>query len=174
LQQGGLPVEIERLEGWERGAPDALAFPEYFDGIAFKRVIAYFIDALIILAIMGGVWIVFSILTAMSLGLLAPLLWPGLPLVPLLYHTLTIGADDSATYGMRLLGVTVRTWDGRKPGYLQAALNTMVFYASVGLTGWLILVVALFNDRRRTLHDFLCGTVVINAVPWTLSRVPEA
>jgi hypothetical protein len=124
LQQGGLPVEIERLEGWESGAPDALAFPEYFDGIAFKRVIAYFIDALIILAIMGGVWIVFSILTAMSLGLLAPLLWPGLPLVPLLYHTLTIGADDSATYGMRLLGVTVRTWDGRKPGYLQAALNT--------------------------------------------------
>jgi uncharacterized RDD family membrane protein YckC len=164
LQQGGLPVEIERLEGWESGAPDALAFPEYFDGIAFKRVIAYFIDALIILAIMGGVWIVFSILTAMSLGLLAPLL----------YHTLTIGADDSATYGMRLLGVTVRTWDGRKPGYLQAALNTVVFYASVGLTGWLILVVALFNDRRRTLHDFLCGTVVINAVPWTLSRVPEA
>lgn len=173
MQRGTVPVEFKRLEGWDAAAPDALAFPEYFDGIAVKRVLAYFIDAAIILAVMAGVWVVFALLTAMSFGLLAPVLWPGLPLVPLLYHTLTIGGEGSATFGMKLLGVTVRTWDGRKPGYFQAALNTIVFYLSVGVTGWLILVVALFNDRRRTLHDFMCGTVVINALPWSISRPPE-
>jgi uncharacterized RDD family membrane protein YckC len=38
---------------------------------------------------------------------------------------------------------------------------TVAFYVSVGVTGWLILLVALFNGRGRTLHDYLCGTVTI-------------
>ncbi len=29
------------------------------------------------------------------------------------------------------------------------------------LTAWLILLVALFTDRRRTLHDILAGTVMV-------------
>jgi uncharacterized RDD family membrane protein YckC len=31
------------------------------------------------------------------------------------------------------------------------------------VTTWLILVVALFSDRRRTVHDMLAGTVVVRS-----------
>jgi uncharacterized RDD family membrane protein YckC len=85
--------------------------------------------------------------------------------VPLAYHTWLIGGPSSATVGMQIMGVEVRTWDGRRPGYVQAALQTVVFYTSVALTSWLILLVALFNPRRRCLHDFLCGTIVIRSRP---------
>ena len=57
---------------------------------------------------------------------------------------------------------------------LQAALVTIVFYVSVALTGWLVLVVALFNNQRRTLHDYLCGTIVINDLRWTPAPAPHA
>jgi len=61
---------------------------------------------------------------------------------------------------MRLFDLQVSTWNGGKPGYLQALLQTAAFYVTVGLTSGLILIWALFNNRRRCLHDLLCGTVV--------------
>ena len=56
----------------------------------------------------------------------------------------------------------MRRIDGERPGYLQAALLTVVFYVSVAATSWLILLIALFNQRGCTLHDYLCGTLVVN------------
>ena len=58
------------------------------------------------------------------------------------------------------MGIQVRTLDGGHPGYPQAALQTLLFYATMALTG-LLLVVALFNDRRRCLHDWLSGTIIV-------------
>ena len=40
-----------------------------------------------------------------------------------------------------------------------------LFYLSVTVTSMLILLVALFNDRRHCAHDYLSGTVVINTDP---------
>jgi uncharacterized RDD family membrane protein YckC len=37
-----------------------------------------------------------------------------------------------------------------------------VFWITVSMITPLILVVCLFNERRRCLHDMLVGTVVIN------------
>jgi uncharacterized RDD family membrane protein YckC len=38
----------------------------------------------------------------------------------------------------------------------------VVFWISVSMITPLVLLVCLFNERRRCLHDFLVGTVVIN------------
>jgi uncharacterized RDD family membrane protein YckC len=62
---------------------------------------------------------------------------------------------------MMLLDLEVRAWDGRTPGYAQGLLMSAFFYLSIMTTTWLILVVALFNERRRCLHDFMAGTVVV-------------
>ena len=35
--------------------------------------------------------------------------------------------------------------------------------ATIVPTAWLVLLVALFNSQRRTLHDWLVGTVVVRA-----------
>ncbi len=38
----------------------------------------------------------------------------------------------------------------------------MVYWISISVLTPLVLLVGLFNARRRLLHDFLLGTVVIN------------
>ena len=88
---------------------------------------------------------------------------PAFPIVLLGYHTLLMGAGRSATLGMMLFNIEVRAWNGRRPTYAQAFLVTLVFYVSMTFTSGFILIVALFNDRRRLLHDLLCGTIVVNA-----------
>ena len=66
---------------------------------------------------------------------------------------------------MQVLGIEVRTLDGNRPSLLQAFAMTALFYVSITLTTLLILLIALFNDRRRCVHDILSGTVVVLSDP---------
>ena len=45
---------------------------------------------------------------------------------------------------------------------MLGAVHAIVFWITVSALTPLILLVCLFNDRRRCLHDILVGTVVIN------------
>ncbi len=133
-----------------------------FQGVARKRVFAFLIDVVILMVLGIALGTVGTVVGVLSFGLLfAPVALLSL-LLPLAYHSYLIGGPQSATFGMRAMGLEVRTWDNRRPGYLQAALQTMVFYVTVFSTNFLILLVVFFSDRRRTLHDILCGTVVLN------------
>lgn len=131
--------------------------PARFDGITWRRVVAYLIDALLLFGI--GVLLWLSVL--LSLGLLYPLALLAAPAIPLAYHTLQVAGVSAATIGMRMMGVTVRRLDGGRPELFQAFLQTALFYASVTVTGSLILLIALFNERGRCLHDWLSGTVTV-------------
>lgn len=137
---------------WPRGT---------FDGIITARALAYIADMLVLFVIVSAAIVVFGILGILTFGLL----WPGAALTPfitLAYFVLSLGGPRSATPGMRWQGIELRTWDGRRPGYLQAALQTILFYVSVGISWAVVLIVPFFNERRRGLHDFLCGTVVVH------------
>ena len=136
--------------------PDPLTHPELFDGVVISRIFAYLIDAAILLGVIGFMWL----LTLLTFGLLTPVATVLTPILPLAYHTLLIGGRDSATLGMRMMGNEVRTLTGERPDLPQAFLMTALFYATMALTG-LLLVVALFNERGRCLHDWLSGTVTI-------------
>ena len=46
--------------------------------------------------------------------------------------------------------------------FVLGAVHAVVFWVTVSAITPLVLVVCLFNARRRCLHDFLVGTVVIN------------
>jgi uncharacterized RDD family membrane protein YckC len=141
-------------------ASPGLADPSLYDGVLIRRVFGYLFD-LVALAVLAVVlWVTLGILGILSLGLLLPLQAVALSCLPVAYHTLFIGATG-ATPGMWLTGLQVRSFDGRAPDYLQAFIMTVVFYVSVSATAWLVLLVPLFNERRRTLHDFLSGTFVI-------------
>ena len=70
-------------------------------------------------------------------------------------------AAVSATPGMRWQGIELRTWDGRRPGYIQGALQTILFYVTTAAITPLVLLVPFFNERRRCLHDYFCGTVFV-------------
>ena len=151
--------------------PNPLSHPEYYDGVLWKRVIAYWIDVAMIALSMCVLTIPIMFLGALSLGALwAPMMFM-LALVPLLYHTMLIGGARSATIGMRIMGVKIRVRDGEDPDYVRAAALTLLFYVSMMLTSWLILLVPLFNREKRTLHDMVCNTIVVNNLP---SSNPES
>ncbi len=147
------------------GMPDPMTFPEVYEGILPRRVLAYFVDLICIGVIGVFVWIAFAVLWLMSFGLLGPVLWFLLALIPFAYHTLLLAGRRSATLGMRCFDLELRSVTGERPGLLQAAAQTALFYITIGLTCSLILLVALFNGRRRTLHDFLAGTVMVRTLP---------
>jgi len=149
---------------WTGEPPEPFTSPESYRGVLVRRVLAYWVDLLCIGLLIGLAWIVFLMLAIASLGLLSPLLLI-LGLIPVLYHTLTIGGPRSATPGMRLTGVEVRSWTGERPNYLQAFVQTILFYVTVYPTWALVLLVALLDRRRRTLHDMLAGTLVIRQSP---------
>jgi len=135
--------------------------PAVFEGVVPRRAMAYLVDLALITFFSVLLAVGALLLGLVSFGLLSLPLATLLTLWPLAYHTLTIGGQHSATPGMRLMGIAVRVWHGGKPGYLQALLHTVVFYVSLSLTFGLILLLPLFHNRGRCLHDILCGTFVV-------------
>jgi uncharacterized RDD family membrane protein YckC len=84
-----------------------------------------------------------------------------LPAVPFCYHFLSLLGATSATPGQQMLGLTVRRNDDLgPPTVLQALVSVVAFYLTLATSG-LLLIVALFTIRHRTLHDLVSGLVVV-------------
>jgi uncharacterized RDD family membrane protein YckC len=154
---------FDRSPRLDWGVPDPAMCPELYQGLLWRRAAAYIFDLFCIGVICAVAWVVFGMLSLLSFGLLGPALWFAFGLIPLAYHTLLIAGPRSATLGMRLFDVEMRSWDGERPMFLQALIQTVAFYVSVGATCSLILLFAFFNRRRRTLHDVLAGVVAVRA-----------
>ena len=156
-------LRLEQTAAFNAGQDD-LASPALYEGVRTRRIGAYLVDVCIILAINVALHVLLVILGLLTFGLAWLLLGPITFLtVGLAYGTLTIGGGRGATPGMRLFGVEARGVHGDRPDYWQAFLMTALFYATVPITSFLILAVALFSDRKRTLHDILSGITVVRA-----------
>lgn len=141
---------------------DPVSQPELFEGVRTKRIFAFFIDAIAIALLTGAIGILIAILGIFTLGLawLAfAFLGPG---VALLYVAYSLGGPASATPGMRAMGLEMRLWHGARMYPLLAVVHLVLFWISVGLVTPFILLVSLFSDRKRLLHDIILGTLVIN------------
>jgi uncharacterized RDD family membrane protein YckC len=150
--------------GGDGAIHDPLLHPEFYEGVALRRMFAFFLDMLLIGIIMIVAVIAATALAIISLGLLAiPAFLFGTVALGLLYDVFTIGGPASATPGMRVFGLKVITWSGGRPDTLQAFLMSALFWAIHGLTGWLAAVVVFLNPRWRCAHDFLAGTVVVRS-----------
>lgn len=136
----------------------------YYEGIRLKRVLAYLIDVGIVVALGLAWWLAGFLFSLITLFAAWPLVVLGAALLPVAYHTWFIGGARSATPGMRALGIRVAVWNGRKPTYMQALIQTVLFYVTLSPSMGLVLLVSLLNERGRCLHDLLCGTVVVNVV----------
>jgi uncharacterized RDD family membrane protein YckC len=64
---------------------------------------------------------------------------------------------------MRVMDLELRTWYGAPSYFVLGAMHAVLFWISVSVLSPLVLLVGLFNGRRRLLHDVLLGTVVINS-----------
>ena len=80
----------------------------------------------------------------------------------ILYYGLSLGGPHSATVGMRVMDLQLRTLTG-EPGYfLLGAAHAVLYWISVSVLTPFIVLVGLFNRRRQLLHDLVLGTVIIN------------
>ncbi len=131
-------------------------------GVISRRCIAWVVDLILIGLLWVLLWWVLGMFGVLTLGLGFGLL-PLLTFVPFCYHLFSLLGAASATPGQRMMGLTVRRDDDFGPPTLaQAVVSTLLFYATLATSG-LLLVVALFTVRRRTLHDLLSGLVVVRS-----------
>ncbi len=165
-QQIDVPVKKWRNAGssQKNEGPDPIEFPHFYDGISQKRILAYVIDFLICLGFGIAGTLVAAVVGVLSLGLLFAPIMAALALIPIVYHTYFMGSERNATPGMRFMGIRVYRLDGGAPEMIQAFVQTALFFFTVPSTSFLILIVCLFNTRRRCLHDILAGTLVLNDV----------
>jgi uncharacterized RDD family membrane protein YckC len=156
---------------------DPLRHPELYEGLIFRRVAAYLIDIVIVACLVGIVAVASFILGIMTFGLSFGVTGLLLLFIPFAYHAILIGGPRHATLGMRTMKLEVRIWSsGDYPELPHALILTLLFYASIALTAWLIVLVAFFSNSRRCLHDYFSGTVVVNVLGGggeELSRKPS-
>lgn len=146
---------------------DPVRNPELFSGVRSRRIFAFLIDLVVIALLTFGAGVVVFFLGVFTLGF-AFLLYAILPTtVALLYVAFTLGGPQASTLGMRAMGLEMRLWYGAKPYPLLAAVHAILFWFSVSLLTPLVLLVSLFSDRKRLLHDLILGTVVINSAQHT-------
>ncbi|MGD1878289.1 MAG: RDD family protein [Kiloniellaceae bacterium] len=150
----------DRQRLWSGEPPRPSTAPELYGGVVPRRCLAYLLDILVIALLGLCLGFVLSVAGILSFGLLSPLAVIIMALWPLAYHCGFI-ASRGATPGMRLFGLELRDWSGRPVEPAQAVLFVLLFYVSVSLTAWLVLLVVLFNDRGRALHDILANTIVV-------------
>jgi uncharacterized RDD family membrane protein YckC len=149
---------------------DLLTDPAYYRSVVWRRIFAHIVDTLLVALVMAPVLIGLLFTAIVTLGLIAIPMALAFIVVRALYYVAYTGGRRSATPGMRLLGVELRGVDGGRPGYLQSAVRTLLYYATLTILTPLVLIVIPFNRRRRGLHDFLSGTVVVNRLQVALIR----
>jgi len=147
-------------------AYDPVANPELFEGVLVRRSIAFLIDIIIIAVpvLLAALFVfVFGLIT-LGLGwVLFKLLWPATVIWAVVYYGLTFGSAASATIGMRIMDLEMRTWYGAPAYFVLGAVHGLLYWVTISFLTPLVLLVAFFNERRRLLHDMLVGTIVINA-----------
>ncbi|MBC7279966.1 RDD family protein [Hoeflea sp.] len=140
------------------GAYDDIAL---YDGVRTKRVLAFFIDYAIVLALCVPVAVLIFFIGIFTLGLgffLYPILFL---LVAIPYIGLSMGGPNQATPGMRMMGVRLVRLDGRPVDFLLAVVHGVLFWALNAILTPFILLATLVFDRKQTVHDWLLGTVVV-------------
>ncbi len=143
---------------------DPMTEQRYLAGVRTRRSLAFLVDVVVlaILTFLAGVLVFFLGIFTLGVGwLLYAILWPAVALV---YSAFTLGGPNSATPGMRMMGLEMRLLDGSKMTPVLAAAHAILFYASISILTPLVLVVALISDRKRLLHDIVIGSIVVNRI----------
>jgi uncharacterized RDD family membrane protein YckC len=136
--------------------PDPYAQAEFYDDIPAKRLVAWMVDAVLILGLCLAV-----LPFTLFLGILFfPFLWL---VLGFLYRWATL-SRGSATWGMRLVAIEVRRADGARLDPATAFAHTLIYTFSMGTLLLQLLSVALIllSPRRQSLADHLLGTAALN------------
>ena len=145
---------------------DPLLHPELFRGVLARRVVAFLIDLVVLSVPVILACLFIALFGVVTLGLGWALFWlvsPASVVWAVIYYGASLGGPHSATLGMRVMDLELRTWYGAPGYFVLGAMHAVLFWISVSILSPLVVLVGLFNGRRRLLHDILLGTVVISS-----------
>ena len=135
-----------------------------YSGVLSRRVFAFLLDYIIIALLCIPAAIILFFLSIVTLGL-GFFLYPALyVIVAGIYFGLTVGGSGQASLGMRAMGVSMMRVDGQRIDFLTAIVHLALFWILNSVLTPLVLLVGLFTERSRLLHDLLIGTVTVRAV----------
>lgn len=138
------------------GLPDPDRYAEFYADVPVKRAMAWIVDAMLVFLLT----ILILPFTAFTGLFFYPLLWL---VVSFAYRVITI-ASGSATLGMRLMSIELRTWRGERFGPGEATLHTLlytVFFSSL-VPQIISAVLMLTTARAQGLHDLILGSAAVN------------
>lgn len=138
------------------GLPDPDTQAEFYADVPVKRLIAWVIDGVIIFAMS----LLIALLTVGVGFFFFPVLLIGIGFI---YRTVTL-ANRSATLGMRMASIELRTARGEKFDLATAALHTLGYQVSMAfiLAQAASIVLMLTTPRRQGLTDHALGTAAVN------------
>lgn len=138
------------------GLPDPDTQAEFYQDVTLKRLVAWLVDVVIIVAIC----IVIGLLT-FGVGFF---LWGLVYLAVGFTYRVTTLSSQSATLGMRLMAVEMRTHRGERFDRATSALHTLGYYLSMSTVALQVVsIVMMFTTARgQGLGDMFLGTAAIN------------
>ncbi|MCV6585710.1 MAG: RDD family protein [Marinibacterium sp.] len=135
--------------------PDPQMQPQFYDGVPSKRLVAWFVDTILIL-LLAVVLLPFTAFTGIFF-------FPFMVLVVGFAYRVVTLANGSATLGMRFAAVELRGPDGRPFDTAMAFWHTAGYTVSVALPIIQVvsIVLMLTSERKQGLTDHLLGTVAL-------------
>src|SRR4051812_41984516 len=145
---------------------DPWLYPELFQGVLTRRLFAFLVDLVVLSIPVVLVCLFIALFGVVTLGLGWTLFWlvsPASVIWAIVYYGASLGGPHSATPGMRLMNLQLRTWHGGPGSFVLGACHAVLFWLSISFFTPLILLVGLFNGRRPPLPDKGVGNVIIKA-----------
>jgi uncharacterized RDD family membrane protein YckC len=138
------------------GLPDPVRHAEFYADVPVKRAVAWIVDALVIF----GLTLLVLPFTAFTGLFFYPVLWL---VVSASYRVLTI-SSRSATLGMRLMSIELRTFRGERFDFSYAVAHTGLYllFAAFMVPQVISVVMMLTTARAQGLHDKVLGTAAVN------------
>ena len=136
--------------------PDPHLQPEFYADVPTKRLLAFVVDTLVIVAM--------CLLVLPFTAFTGVFFFPFLMLVVGFAYRVATIANRSATWGMRLMAIEFRTHEGRTFDLGTAFLHTLGFTVSMGVfvAQALSVVLMLTSERGQGLTDMVLGSVALN------------
>jgi uncharacterized RDD family membrane protein YckC len=137
-----------------------------YDGVLSRRVLAFVIDYAVVGLLMIPAYVLAFLFALLTLGLgfyIFPVLFF---IIAALYFGISLSSTGQATPGMRVMDLMMVSDSGRPIDFFTAILHLVVFWILNSVLTPFILLVGLFTERGRLLHDIALGTVSVRASRW--------
>ena len=129
-----------------------------FEGVISRRILAFLIDYIVMAIVIAVLGVFIGILGVLTFGLGWLLYAVLVPIVVVPYVALSLGGHDQATPGMKAMDLKIVKDDGGQVDWLVATVHLVLFWVFNTILTPLVLLLALFTNRKRALHDILLNT----------------